>query len=276
MQTGTLILLGFFAGATIVLGLPIARLKSFNATMRSSLTMFAAGILVFLLVEILGDATGETADQLRLAGGGATGAVLTLLLAIGLLAGFVGLIAFEQRVIRGKGELSPERLSFTIAAGIGLHNLSEGLAIGQSYAQGMSGFTLTLIIGFGLHNATEGFGIVGPMVQRGSTVSWGRLALLALIGGGPTFVGTVLGSLWSSTYLSVAVLGMAGGALLYVLKQLFSATGKAPRQTLIMTALVAGFLVGWGTSVIADAGVATKAVQLFQQMKLVAVHIAAH
>ena len=49
-----------------------------------------------------------------------------------------------------------------IAAGIGLHNFSEGLAIGQSAAAGEISLALVLIIGFGLHNATEGFGIVGP------------------------------------------------------------------------------------------------------------------
>ena len=60
--------------------------------------------------------------------------------------------------------LSPARwLAVFIATGIGLHNFSEGLAIGQSAAQGDIGLAYVLVIGFGLHNATEGFGIVAPL-----------------------------------------------------------------------------------------------------------------
>ena len=54
MHFGTLLLLGFIAGATILLGLPVGRLKSFSPVWRNGLSMTAAGILVLLLVEILG------------------------------------------------------------------------------------------------------------------------------------------------------------------------------------------------------------------------------
>lgn len=258
LHFGTLLLLGFIAGATILLGLPIGRLKSFSSTWRNGLSMLAAGILVFLLVEILGEATGQTALAFRSAAGGvsARGILLALLLVAGFWAGFVGLVGIEQRLIRGATPAAPEQLSFMIAIGIGLHNLSEGLAIGQAYLQGLSGLTFSLILGFGLHNATEGFGIVGPVLQRGQTLSWRTLLLLALIGGGPTFAGTLLGSLWTSPYLSVAVLAMAGGALLYVLKELFAGARKEARQMTIMTAVAAGFIVGWSTELIADTGLA--------------------
>jgi len=258
LHFGTLLLLGFIAGATILLGLPVGRLKSFSSLWRSSLSMLAAGILVFLLVEILGEATGQTALALRAASGGssAPGILLAILLVAGFWAGLVGLVALEQRLIRSATDAAPEQLSFMIAVGIGLHNLSEGLAIGQAYLQGLSGLTFSLILGFALHNATEGFGIVGPVLQKGRTLSWRTLLLLALIGGGPTFVGTLLGSLWTSTYLSVAVLAMAGGALLYVLKELFAGVRREGRQMVIMTVVAAGFIIGWGTELVADAGLA--------------------
>jgi zinc transporter ZupT len=214
--------------------------------------MLAAGILVFLIVEILGDAGGDAAESLKAPGQMGTGIILALLFAGGLAFGLLGLVWFEQRMLRGKGSGSPERLSFMIATAIGLHNLSEGLAIGQSYAQGLRGLTTTLIIGFALHNTTEGFGIVGPVVQQGGRFSWGRLLLLAAIGGGPTFVGTLLGGLWTSSYLSVAVLGMAGGALVYVVKELFAGVRKESLQVVVMTAVVAGFVIGWVTDVIAS------------------------
>lgn len=254
MRLGTLLILGFIAGATILLGLPVGRLKSFSATWRTGLSMLAAGILVFLLVEILGEATGQTALAFRspAAGSDAPAILLALLLLTGFWLGFVGLVAVEQRLIRSAGHAQPAQLSLMIAVGIGLHNLSEGLAIGQAYLQGATGLTMSLIVGFALHNATEGFGIVGPMVQHGERLSWRTILLLAVIGGGPTFAGTLLGSLWTSSYLSVAVLAMAGGALLYVLKELFAGVRRQVRQIAIMSAVAAGFIVGWSTELLAD------------------------
>src|ERR1700733_6282958 len=145
--------------------------------------MFAAGILVFLLVEIMGGACGQTASALRdFTANPVPALVLVLLLVVGFFLGFVGLVSVEQKLIRSADPLNPQNLSMMIAIGIGLHNLSEGLAIGQAFAQGMNGLTVSLLIGFALHNATEGFGIVGPVVQRGETLSWRTLLLLALIG----------------------------------------------------------------------------------------------
>lgn len=256
----TLLLLGFLAGATIMLGLPVGRMQSSDTSWRNGLSMLAAGILVFLLIEILGQATGQTALALRsgAAGISAQGALLAILLGVGFWIGFVGLVALEQRLIRGARPAGAGQLSLMIAIGIGLHNLSEGLAIGQAYLQGLSGLTVSLILGFALHNATEGFGIVGPALQQGERLSWARLFLLGLIGGGPTFLGTLLGSLWTSTYLSVAVLATAGGALLYVLKELLAGARRETRQMAIMTALVAGLLIGWGTELAANAGLTAK------------------
>ena len=255
MHFWTLLWLGVIAGGTILLGLPIGRIRGFSGTLRAGLSMLAAGILVFLLVEILGEASGQAAAAVRsatLSGThGSAAAWLVLLLLAGFFAGFVGLVGVEQKLIRASGKLDAQRLSLMIAIGIGLHNFSEGLAIGQAYIQGMNGLTIGLVIGFALHNATEGFGIVGPLVRSGERIAWRRIFLLAVIGGGPTFVGTVLGGLWTSTALSVLVLAMAGGALLYVLKELFAGARREAAQTVIMTAVVIGFGIGWGTEVIA-------------------------
>src|SRR5438128_1936613 len=60
---------------------------------------------------------------------------------------------------------NPRHLATMIAVGIGLHNFSEGLAIGQSYASGAVALAVVLIVGFGAHNATEGFGIAAPLTQ---------------------------------------------------------------------------------------------------------------
>ena len=74
--------------------------------------------------------------------------------------------AAEFEAARPVGLSAAAWLALMIATGIGLHNFSEGLAIGQSAAQRRGGLALTLVIGFALHNATEGFGIVAPLVGR--------------------------------------------------------------------------------------------------------------
>ena len=106
-----------------------------------------------------------------------------------------------------------ERASLTlgmlIAVAIGLHNFSEGLAIGVSARAGEVALATTLIIGFALHNATEGFGIVGPL---GSVrPSWRWLFLAGLVGGGPTFAGTLVGYRVTSPALEISFYTLAAG-----------------------------------------------------------------
>jgi ZIP family zinc transporter len=74
------------------------------------------------------------------------------------------------------------RVALFIAIGIGLHNFSEGLAIGQAAHAGsyQQNLLWVLVIGFGLHNITEGFGITGPIVTM--RPSWRLLGMLGLIG----------------------------------------------------------------------------------------------
>jgi ZIP family zinc transporter len=144
--------------------------------------------------------------------------------------------------------LSPtQRLALFIAIGIGLHNFSEGLAIGQSAAQGKISLALVLIIGFGLHNATEGFGITAPMAGDVDRPSWGFLAVLGLIGGGPTLVGTLVGQSFVNTTLAMAFLALAAGSILYVIGQLFHVAEKFGRRDLLMWGLVIGIVAGFAT-----------------------------
>jgi zinc transporter, ZIP family len=113
-------------------------------------------------------------------------------------------------------EVNLYKLSMMIAIGIGAHNFSEGLAIGQSYVSGAIALAVLLIIGFGIHNATEGFGIGAPLTGLARKPKVSFLILAGLIGGGPTFIGTLLGSLWSSNIASILFLSVAEGALIYV------------------------------------------------------------
>jgi FtsP/CotA-like multicopper oxidase with cupredoxin domain len=232
------------------------------------------------MVEILGGAAGQAAASWQAAAAGTASHSralgLTVLLVGGFLAGLAGLAWLQQRLPRllawrprrrrpqadehpaaAPVELgAAQELALTIAGGIGLHNLSEGLAVGQSAAAGRTALAVGLVIGFALHNSTEGFAILGPLVGAGERVPWRRIGLYGLIGGGPTFVGVALGGLWTSQALDVAVLALAGGALLYVIGQILGGLRRQAAQVAVMTFLAGGFALGWGTGVVAAVALA--------------------
>ena len=136
-----------------------------------------------------------------------------------------------------------------IATGIGLHNFSEGLAIGQSAGRGEIGFAALLIIGFGLHNATEGFGIVGPLVGE-NRPSWRFIGLAGLIGGGPTFLGTIVGYFFLSDAMFVLFLSLAAGALVYIIGELFNLNRRPETKFPAGWGIFIGFLIGYFTDLI--------------------------
>jgi zinc transporter, ZIP family len=108
-----------------------------------------------------------------------------------------------------------------------------------------------LIIGFGLHNTTEGFGIVGPLAAAGVRASWRWLGLAGLIGGGATFLGTIVGTSFSSTYLFVGCLAPAAGALLYVIGEILP-VGRRLSWEVTLWGLLAGFLLALATELVLE------------------------
>ncbi|MBV9706928.1 MAG: ZIP family metal transporter, partial [Chloroflexi bacterium] len=154
--------------------------------------------------------------------------------------------------ISEKRELTPHMLALLIATGIGLHNFSEGLAIGQSAAVGAIQLAVVLIVGFGLHNMTEGFGIAGPLT--GQPVSWKFIALLGLIGGGPTFLGTVVGVIFHAPQVFILFLALAAGAIIYVVAELLGVAKRFKAPEIVMWGLLIGFLLGYATDLIVTFG----------------------
>ncbi len=255
------ILLGCIAGVTIFLGLPVAKIRRVAPQVMAFLNSLAVGVLFFLLFDVIKQASEPIQDALRNAqsGGGDPNEFITLLLVfvMGLSVGLVGLVYGTRSFIRGAKEAaghSPLALSLIIALGIGMHNFAEGLAIGQSAATGAIQLAYMLIIGFGLHNATEGFGIAAPLMQAPS-VKWRFLLLAGVIGGAPTFIGTVVGYLLVSPTLSVLFLTLAAGAIIFVISEMLHVARKVGFVEVGVIGLALGFLVAYGTDlVLAAAG----------------------
>ena len=248
--------LGATAGLTIFLGLPVARLRGLSRRAQGFMNAVATGILVFLLWDILAHATGPVEKALTASRG--TGvlpfAVLALVFAAGIGVGLLSLVYSNRRLaahFRRAHESTPSRdLAMMIATGLGLHNLSEGLAMGQSAATGAVALFGVLVVGFALHNVTEGFGIAAPMAVDPARPSWGFLALTGLIGGGPTFLGTVVGYLAVSPVVYVLFLALAAGALLYVLNEMFPLCRRLNSPSGLAWGLLAGFLAAYSTDLL--------------------------
>ena len=279
-ETQTL-LLGFIAGVTILIGLPLGKVRSPRPGLSQFLNALAIGILLFLIWDVLVHAFEPVDTALgRLHDGDAgIGPVLGYgaLFFLGLATGLLSLVYYEswlaaRRQSRnfGPGTMAPgeltaakpgvagwsaaRRLSLLIAIGIGLHNFGEGLAIGGSAATGEIGLATVLVIGFALHNGTEGFGIVAPLAAEGDRPSWGFLLLMGLIGGGPTMLGTAIGRQFTSAAMSVIFLTLAAGSILYVVIQLLGVAQKNGRKKLLYYGVLAGLAAGFVTDMVVTAG----------------------
>jgi ZIP family zinc transporter len=274
MGTTQTLILGAIAGLTIYVGLPMGRLTDVSPQMRAALSAVATGILVFLFWDVVSHGVEPVESHLEAHKWAAFAGYATLL-GLGFTAGLMSLVYYDgwlknkrSTPLVGPGaaavdefehhgwleSLTPgRRLALLIATGIGLHNFGEGLAIGQSAAAGELSLALVLIIGFGLHNTTEGFGIVGPMSGEAERPSWGFLGLMGLIGGGPTFLGTLIGQAWVSPALEVVFFSLAGGSILYVVIQLFEVCRRFAMPTLVAWSLLLGLLLGFGTDFVLTA-----------------------
>ncbi|MGH2859328.1 MAG: ZIP family metal transporter [Solirubrobacteraceae bacterium] len=284
MGFGETVLLGAIAGFTIYLGLPVGRIDRVDNRLRVALAMFSVGILAFIFMDVSshGEAIVASALQGYKAHHDSLAHVigLFLLLAVGFFVGTAGISAAE-RTIRNRrppamapiaggspeAALEPPGLvasaeveatrralktGMTIAVAIGLHNFAEGLAIGVSARAGAIGLATVLVVGFALHNATEGFGIVGPL--GGVRPSWGWLALAGLVGGGPTLAGTIVGYQVQSNALELCFYSLAGGAILYVVGEIWVGVRRYGFRTLGLYLLALGFVVGVATDLIVSYG----------------------
>jgi zinc transporter, ZIP family len=269
MSTAQILLLGAIAGSTIFLGLPIGRMQSVPMSVKAFMSATATGILIFLLWDVLTAAVEPVENALK-DGRDGRFAFLGTLLTLGFAIGLLSLAIYDgwlkrrrDRALLGPGaasvaEFERERhlhttmstsrwLAVFIATGIGLHNFAEGLAIGQSAAADELSLAIALIVGFGLHNATEGFGIVAPLTGEKEPPSWTFLGLLGVIGGAPTFIGTVVGQAWVSESVSIVFLALAAGSILFVVAELIPVCRRMASKELVLSGILLGLFLGFAT-----------------------------
>ncbi len=243
--------------------------------------MLSAGILLFIFWDVMDAAHEGLESSLEIAksgGGWGAFAARSVTLVAGLAIGALGLAWIEQRLMRRRPQPpmaggssvaavagGPETaglqaeagraalvLGMLIAVAIGLHNFSEGLAIGVSARAGTVALATTLIVGFALHNATEGFGIVGPL--NGIRPSWRWLFVAGLVGGGPTFLGTLVGYRVTSPALEISFYALAAGAIIYVVGQLWTGAARRLPPSLVLGGIVLGFTLGMASDLVITYG----------------------
>ena len=228
-------LLGLYIGV-----IPVAvGLLWFPALKRASqkwLTFFLAftvGLLAFLLIDTVEEGfelAGETAAALNGLGVFFIGA----LVAVAVLAWLSASLDAKRKVTSGL------LLSYLIAAGIGLHNLGEGLAVGAALTAGEIALGTFLIVGFALHNTTEGLAIVAPMGTDDKRPSLWHFVALGAIAGIPTIFGAWVGGFAFSPVWGSFAFGIAAGAI----AQVVWAITRSMRERAGSGAAALGFCVG--------------------------------
>ena len=226
------ILLGLIAGLIpVYLGLlPTPLFRRTSASTRNLLISFSVGVLLFLFVEVTGNAT-ELAKPVSWG---------PILFAVGLILG-VGspaLVSHRRRLSISKRPTLTETAktgakmftAYMISLGIGLHNFGEGLALGAAYSAGQLALTTILVLGFAIHNGTEGMGISGPISD--SPMRARDPLILGFVAGFPTVLGSLVGFVAYSPEIGSLFFSAAAGALLYVIIELLKMS-YSPKNTFV-------------------------------------------
>lgn len=233
-------MLGVYVGVIpVFLGIAwLPFLRSLSANWYTFILSLTVGLLVFLGV----DALHEAAENTEHVPGPFQGTALVL---IGVALSLLGLYAVTGW-LKSRSRAAADSalvLAYSIAFGIGLHNLGEGLAIGSAYALGAVSVGTLLILGFTLHNLTEGVAIVAPVVQK--RAHWSHLLWMGAIAGVPTIAGTILGATAYSPTWAVLFLAIGAGAILQVVIEITRYQVKSKGATSLAGVYsVAGFTAG--------------------------------
>jgi ZIP family zinc transporter len=172
--------LGFIAGVTILLGLPMGRLKRPAPALRMMLNAIAVGILAFLVWDVL-SAAWEPIDAALSSfheGNGGLGSAFGygLLFTGGLSVGLLALVGYERWMDRATHDPEaglvddPTHDSGSVpvvAGGAGQSGISNAVAFrGLASWSPARRLSLLIAVGIGLHNFAEGLAIGQAAANR--------------------------------------------------------------------------------------------------------------
>lgn len=136
---------------------------------------------------------------------------------------------------------SRERVMLFVMA-IAIHNLPEGIATGVGFGSENMGAAFTIALGIALQNIPEGMVIISPMLCSGASKR--KTLMIAVLTGVIEIVGTFIGYFavnLSRTILPFA-LAFAGGTMLYVIcEEMIPETHENGRGRRATYALLLGF-----------------------------------
>lgn len=231
---GLMGLLGVYVGVIpVALGmLWLPWLRGVGGNWLRVLMALTVGLLAFLAVD-------ATLEGLELAGEGAQAFGGAALVFVGGIVAYLALSGVSAWL----GKRQAAAPAVLVAAGIGLHNLGEGVAIGAAYSAGALALGAALVIGFALHNTTEGLAIVAPVARERLSV-W-RLIGLGLLAGAPAVLGAWIGSAAYNASVAAFLFGFGAGAIVQVIVQLAPSLRDSEGR-LLHPAAVTGILGGMG------------------------------
>jgi ZIP family zinc transporter len=184
MSLGMTLVLGLIAGGTILLGVPVGRLRRPTPTLSLVLNAVAIGVLLFLVWDVLSAAWEPVDVALSAAheGTGGAGPVFGYgaLFVMGTSVGLLSLVAYElwmRRVVARSRVASGARLDVAVTAATAGDGSAPALPAAPD--RGLSGLaawsparqlSLLIAVGIGAHNFAEGLAI-------GQSAAVGDLAL---------------------------------------------------------------------------------------------------
>ena len=127
---------------------------------------------------------------------------------------------------------------------IAIHNVPEGIAAGVSFGTGNVADAFTVAAGIALQNVPEGMIIIAPMLAAG--ISRRRTFLIALATGLVEVLGTLFGyfAVSVASFLLPFFLAFAGGTMLYVISNdMIPETHNHGYERAATYALLLGFIV---------------------------------
>jgi zinc transporter, ZIP family len=196
------------------------------------ISALVGGLLAYLSLAIASDALAITPQMSPLFQG-------ISLVIVSALVTFLALRVFSNAAER---DLGSER-AWIFAAGIGLQNLAEGLAIGAIFSSGNGSLGVLFLIGLVAQNVDHGLRLIAS-TRREQRSSIARMLGLAIAGGLPAVLGVWVGEGATSPLLQVLSLSIGGGAVLESVYTAILRVRQASARQPLSPGVYAGFIAG--------------------------------